>query len=182
MRAPLTRRVVTALAPAHPHAFIGLSSNLGDRRRRLRARCRGSARPGAVVVAVSPALRVRRRRRPPGCGRLPRPSSSSWTPGDTPRGLLSSAKCPRATAERVSSGKVGTADLLDADIVTCRWSREQVEEPPGLRRARPRPVGTQRVVVPPGRAWPRPPVTSEPAGSRPLVARSSVWVSCRRTF
>jgi 2-amino-4-hydroxy-6-hydroxymethyldihydropteridine diphosphokinase len=104
-------------------AFIGLGSNLGDRRAHLRAAVEGLRRVGDVV-AVSPLYETAPVGGPPGQDNYLNLVVELRT-ADTPRALLERGQALEAAAQRVRRERWGPR-TLDADVLWVEG--EEVDE------------------------------------------------------
>ena len=149
------------MAPARPprRAFIGLGSNLGDRRALLRE---AVERLGAAgdLVGVSPLYETDPVGGPEGQGPYLNLVVELST-GDTPRQLLDRCRALEEAAGRVRTVRWGPR-TLDADVLWvegCRvdeedlvvphprlWERRFVVAAPGGPRTRPRDIGAAQGV------------------------------------
>jgi 2-amino-4-hydroxy-6-hydroxymethyldihydropteridine diphosphokinase len=110
------------LTPRQPvRAFLGLGSNMGDRRAYLRAAI--SQLPD--VVAVSPVYETDPIGGPPGQGAFLNCVVELWT-ARTPRELLAVAQAAEAAAQRVRVVRWGPR-TLDVDVLLV--GDEKVDEP-----------------------------------------------------
>jgi 2-amino-4-hydroxy-6-hydroxymethyldihydropteridine diphosphokinase len=113
----------TPPAPPTRRAFIGLGSNLGDRRAHLRAAVDG-LRAGGDVVAVSPLYETEPVGGPAGQDNYLNVVVELRT-ADTPRALLERSQALETAAQRVRHERWGPR-TLDADVL---WvEEEQVDE------------------------------------------------------
>ncbi|HWD54803.1 MAG TPA: 2-amino-4-hydroxy-6-hydroxymethyldihydropteridine diphosphokinase [Acidimicrobiales bacterium] len=104
-------------------AFIGLGSNLGDRRAHLRAAVEG-LRAGGDVIAVSPVYETAPVGGPAGQDDFLNLVVELAT-ADTPRALLERCRALEAAAQRVRRERWGSR-TLDADVLWVEG--EQVDE------------------------------------------------------
>jgi 2-amino-4-hydroxy-6-hydroxymethyldihydropteridine diphosphokinase len=95
-------------------AFVGLGSNLGDRRAHLRVAVEG-LRAGGDVVAVSPVYETEPLGGPAGQGPYLNAVVELST-GDSPRALLERCRALEDTAGRVRAERWGPR-TLDADVL-----------------------------------------------------------------
>jgi 2-amino-4-hydroxy-6-hydroxymethyldihydropteridine diphosphokinase len=110
------------LAPRQPvRAFLGLGSNLGDRRAYLRA----AVDRLPDVVAVSPVYETDPIGGPPGQGAYLNCVVELWT-ARTPRELLAAAQAAEAAAQRVRVVRWGPR-TLDVDVLLV--GDEKVDDP-----------------------------------------------------
>lgn len=109
--------------PPSRRAFIGLGSNLGDRRAHLRAAVEGLGAAGDVV-AVSPLYETEPVGGPTGQDNFLNLVVELRT-ADTPRALLERCRALEATADRVRRERWGPR-TLDADVLWVEG--EQVDE------------------------------------------------------
>jgi 2-amino-4-hydroxy-6-hydroxymethyldihydropteridine diphosphokinase len=129
--------------PAPPRrAFIGLGSNLGDRRALLRAAVEGLEAAGDVV-GVSPLYETEPVGGPQGQGPYLNVVVELWT-GDTPRQLLERCRALEAAAGRVRTVHWGPR-TLDADVL---WVQGYEVDEPDLTVPHPR-LWERRFVVQP---------------------------------
>jgi 2-amino-4-hydroxy-6-hydroxymethyldihydropteridine diphosphokinase len=122
-------------------AFLGLGSNLGDRRAHLRA----AVERLPDVVAVSPVYETDPVGGPPGQGAYLNAVVELWT-SRTPRELLAVAQAAEAAAGRVRAERWGPR-TLDVDVLLV--GDDQVAEP-DLVVPHPRMWGRGFVLVPLG--------------------------------
>ena len=111
-------------APSSRRAFIGLGSNLGDRRAHLRAAVEG-LQVGGDVVAVSPLYETEPVGGPAGQDNFLNLVVELRT-ADTPRELLERCRALEAAADRVRQERWGPR-TLDADVLWVEG--EEVDEP-----------------------------------------------------
>jgi 2-amino-4-hydroxy-6-hydroxymethyldihydropteridine diphosphokinase len=109
--------------PPSRRAFIGLGSNLGDRRAHLRAAVEG-LQSGGDVVAVSPLYETEPVGGPAGQDNFLNLVVELRT-ADTPRALLERCRALEAAADRVRRERWGPR-TLDADVLWVEG--EQVDE------------------------------------------------------
>ncbi len=112
------------VAGPHRRAFIGLGSNLGDRRALLRAAVEG-LRAGGEVVAVSPVYETEPIGGPTDQGSYLNAVVELST-ADTPRRLLERCHALEVAAGRVRAGRWGPR-TLDADVLYVEGC--EVDEP-----------------------------------------------------
>jgi 2-amino-4-hydroxy-6-hydroxymethyldihydropteridine diphosphokinase len=105
-------------------AFIGLGSNLGDRRAHLRVAVEG-LRTGGDVIALSPLYETEPVGGPAGQDRYLNVVVELAT-SDTPRGLLERCRALEQAAGRVRAERWGPR-TLDADVLLVEGS--EVHEP-----------------------------------------------------
>ncbi len=127
---------------ARARAFVGLGSNLGDRRAHLHAAVDG-LRAGGDVVAVSPLYETEPVGGPAGQGPYLNVVVELFTE-DTPRELLERCRALEAAAGRVRAERWGPR-TLDADVLLVEGAA--VDEP-DLTVPHPRLWGRRFVVQP----------------------------------
>ena len=115
---------MTPEAPARRRAFVGLGSNLGDRREHLR-RAVDALRGAGDIVAVSPLYETEPVGGPSGQGEFLNLVVELWT-DDTPRRLLERCQELERDAHRVRSVRFGPR-TLDADVLLV--GDDTVDEP-----------------------------------------------------